>query len=674
MIEAKALPVDPPQARHPRAPLHAQQADGQHVTDLQPDGVGQLRIDRDQRLAPIAGRPPFARHQRVALGQCVRIGQASFAAQRPGILGQLLQFGHHGRVGGRPVGQDRAAQGGHRLDHGTGDAGAHNILEGGEPVAGHVERKVVGGAVGHAAPDIGVKAGLHRRQQDEGRQAEAERGDQRGGGRAGAMQIGERRARDRSGRARRPCGQPPDQPAEPGQQRQQRRRAGQEQRGQLRLRRTEQRQRHDAGKPQPHRPCGRAPVARQRRHPRAHQRHRRHVARAQQRRRGEHQHHQQPEQRRAQQRRSIDHQPGPDRQQIAQRAGQQRRHQHARRQPRQRSGQRGRADLQRIDARDVAAGRPQDLQGGDAGPPRLQVGGDTTADPDPRDHQRGKAHQSQELTHPPDEPLGARRGTVAGGDVEAGIGKAGLQRLLHRLRVGGPGKAHPRLGLVHRSGRDQPGPLRQVERHDHRLAELEALAQPVRLLGDDPADGQVRAADADAVAGAHPQPLGRARCEPCLARRRSAHPVPAIERQRAVERPIGIHRLQLDRRGGLAGAGGGLHPQTLRDGAVAFEEGGLVPGQRALPHLDLEIAAQQHLPLRIQLAPDRRCQRADRGQRPDAQEQAHQQQAQAPEPPVEVAPRDPPRRPPVHRRPFGCGAARCALSHRCRRRCGRRRA
>jgi hypothetical protein len=61
-----------------------------------------------------------------------------------------------------------------------------------------------------------------------------------------------------------------------------------------------------------------------------------------------------------------------------------------------------------------------------------------------------------------------------------------------------------------------------------------------------------------------------------------------------------------------------------------------------LPDLDLEIAAKDRAPLRVELTADCRGQRADRRERADAEEQADQQQPETAKPPVEVAPSNTP--------------------------------
>jgi hypothetical protein len=142
----------------------------------------------------------------------------------------------------------------------------------------------------------------------------------------------------------------------------------------------------------------------------------------------------------AQQRGEVDYEAAPDRQQLAERLRQQRCHQHAGDEPGERPGERRRADLQRVDAGDVAAGRAEDLERGHARPARLEVRGDAAADADPGDDQRGEADEREELAHPRDEALGAGRGAVAGADVEPGVGEALLEAASTAFGIGLPSK------------------------------------------------------------------------------------------------------------------------------------------------------------------------------------------------------------------------------------------
>jgi hypothetical protein len=80
LVEAQAFPVDPAQAGDPRGAFDPEDAEGQHVAHLQPGGLGEIGIDRNQRLAAVERSPPLTLGQFVAFGQVIGIGQPALAA------------------------------------------------------------------------------------------------------------------------------------------------------------------------------------------------------------------------------------------------------------------------------------------------------------------------------------------------------------------------------------------------------------------------------------------------------------------------------------------------------------------------------------------------------------------------------------------------------------------
>ena len=163
--------------------------------------------------------------------------------------------------------------------------------------------------------------------------------------------------------------------------------------------------------------------------------------------------------------------------------------------------QRRNADLHRIDAHDIARGRPQHLQRRDAGAALIEIGRHAARNPDARNHQRGKAHQRQEITHLPYEPIRAGRGAVTGADVEPGGREALGQRLFHSLGVTRRiGKGDAVLALVERAGLQQSGLGGDILRDDDRRAELETFGQAIRLVLDHSGGLQGGRADGEVVA------------------------------------------------------------------------------------------------------------------------------------------------------------------------------
>ena len=165
----------------------------------------------------------------------------------------------------------------------------------------------------------------------------------------------------------------------------------------------------------------------------------------------------------------------------------QRRHRHPGEQPRTDPDQRGQRDLQPEDARDVAAGRAQHLERGDAGAAALEPRVDPVADADPGDRQRGQRDEHEELAHPPDEPLEARRGAVAVANFQSGIGEAFFQAGDRGGGIGPGGQTDAGLAADHGARLDQLAGGERLAADDHHRAEGEAFAQPVGLVADDPA-------------------------------------------------------------------------------------------------------------------------------------------------------------------------------------------
>jgi hypothetical protein len=322
--------------------------------------------------------------------------------------------------------------------------------------------------------------------------------------------------------------------------------------------------------------------------------------------------------------------------------GEQRHDSGAHHQPGQTSGQRGRGDLRHIDPRDIGGGGAQNFQRRDRLPPGLQIGRRAAADAQTRDHQRGQPHQIEEIAHAADEILGARRGIVAGADVDARAGELRLQPVGNGLSVAALRAGHAGAGAHHRSGRVQPGAMREARVGDDRGAQRKAFRQAVGLVIDDAQRDQALPGDGEMLARRDAQPLRRAIGEPRAPHRRRADQPPADQLEPTDQRPVLVHGLQLDGGGGVAEAGHGLHPAALRQPAVTPQRRAFLRRERALPKRELHVAAQSLAALGGKVMVDGGGQRAGGGQRPHAQKQAGQQQPQAPETRRKIAPRQPP--------------------------------
>ena len=140
--------------------------------------------------------------------------------------------------------------------------------------------------------DGAVDCRLHRRQQDKGGKAEAQRGHQHSCCRSGTVKIGQRGTCNRIGGARHARGEASQSPPRPCQKGKTRGRSCQKTRRQQDIARSQQCERGQRGEARNHDQDGRT-VPCQRADPRSHQRHCRKLPCAQKRRRGKDQRHQQ---------------------------------------------------------------------------------------------------------------------------------------------------------------------------------------------------------------------------------------------------------------------------------------------------------------------------------------------------------------------------------------------
>ena len=189
IVEAHRVPVDLAQGGDARLYFAAQDRNGQPVADAYSQRVGRFGVERYERRAAIVFGPPAAGDQIAAFGQRGAVGDAALAAQEPGAFGQLLQVGDALAA----IGGDRAAQHGHDVELRFGRLAQRDRAEARLVGGGNVEHDLRGRLVRHDLPDFGVETGFDARQSDEQGEREAESDDERGGLRAGAVEIGERK-------------------------------------------------------------------------------------------------------------------------------------------------------------------------------------------------------------------------------------------------------------------------------------------------------------------------------------------------------------------------------------------------------------------------------------------------------------------------------------------------
>ena len=645
IVEAHRVPVDLAQRRDPRLDLAAQDRHGDAIADPDVQRPGLVGVQRHQRRPDIIARPPASLHDLAPLGQGGAIGDAALAAQDPRPFRLFLQVSDAlARIAGHRATQDR-----HdvqlRRRHAPGHQSAKLRLRPGR----HVEYEQVRRLFRHGPADLRLDAGLDRRQRDEQGQCQPQCHRQRRRLRAGPMEVGERQPQQRPPRMGHAPRQPPYPLPHRQQQQQGRRNGAQHGRGEHRRARRQQHDR-DQQRDRPADQRQRVPVdpsppvdqgAQDRRH--------RLGPRTGERRQGEDQRDQQAIGGARHQRQWIEMEARRHRQHVARRPDQQGWRQRARHQPGQYGQPRNHPDLEQIDALDIGRSRPQHLEGRQRTALDRQIGRDAIADADPGNHQRGEADQRQELAHILDEAVGARRCPLTVLIFPALLDIALLQPLAQRLRIRPGGQAQPIFGAVEAARLDQPGAVQPVHRHDRHRPQGKALAHPVRLVGDDGGHGEIGRAIAQRVTDADRHPLGQGRADQDAVggQRRIAA---LLQRQRAIERIGIVHTLQLGqqrrRPARPALVDHGAQPHRLARPAQPRDRLLVARVHHPLGHGDLDIAAQDHLPARRNLAGDRAGQAADRRQRHHAQEQADEQQPQAAEPGMQVAPRDPPACPP----------------------------
>ncbi len=254
IVEAHRVPVDLAQRGDPGGELAAQQADGEAVADLEVEDVGHLAVDRDQRRAVIALRPPLSVDQLAPFRQRLGIGEPALAAQHPGVFGNVLQV----RDADVLVAGHRSAQRRHGVDRRAGRRLFDDPAELVAPRHRHIEHEQVGRFLGHGAGDLVGEAGLDARQDDEQGEPQSQRHHQLAGLRTRPVQIGERQPEQRGLGARQARGGPADRPADSCEHQQHARRRRDEPGGEYRLARGDQRQRDDGGDADAHRDHRRA--------------------------------------------------------------------------------------------------------------------------------------------------------------------------------------------------------------------------------------------------------------------------------------------------------------------------------------------------------------------------------------------------------------------------------
>ena len=342
-------------------------------------------------------------------------------------------------------------------------------------------------------------------------------------------------------------------------------------------------------------------------------------------------------------RQRIDGQSRLDRQDVARNRADRRGGQGARDQPGGNRGGGHRQYLQAIDAQHRRAVGAEHLQCRKPRALARKIAGDPVADPDPGDHQCGEADERQELPHTLDKAPRARRPVATVGHLPACVGEGRAQPLAHGHRIGTGGQPDAIFAFVKAAGLDQLRRGKIAEADDRHRAQRKAFAQPVGFVGDDAVDAEGFVAEFHRAADRQVEPRREILADPDRPRGRRAAARAAFEPHRAVQRIGGIDRLQLgEQRAAVRRVRHRAHPHRRRRRAGTAQPGELGLARLPLRQAELQVAAQDRLPARRQFGGDAARQAADGGQRRDAEEQTHRQQAQPANPRRQIAPRDTP--------------------------------
>jgi hypothetical protein len=327
---------------------------------------------------------------------------------------------------------------------------------------------------------------------------------------------------------------------------------------------------------------------------------------------------------------------GADRKQVPGKRDAGERQQGAGGEPGDHRGEGDQPDLHRIDAADVGRGRAEHLQRGDALALALEIRADAVADADPGDDEGGEADQAEELAHARKEAARAGRGIVAVADLPARRREGSLEPLRDGCGCGARRQAQAIAGGEQAAGLDEAGSRKSLQRGDGDRPEREAFPDSVGLFADQAGDAEVDVSEANAVAAAQGQAVGKLGRDEDVAGAGRARRA-AVDAQCAIERINGIDSLQFGEHRFVAAARHRPQPYRRADCARGPHRGQLGGRGLALVHADLHVAAEDHLAARCDLARDGGAEAADRSQSGDSEEHAQEEQPQAREAAVEVA-------------------------------------
>ncbi len=272
-------------------------------------------------------------------------------------------------------------------------------------------------------------------------------------------------------------------------------------------------------------------------------------------------------------------------------------------------------------------------------------------DADAADREAGEPDQDQEGAEPVDEAADPRRPGAAVAPLQAALAEPRHRVVAERREVGGGVEAQAVGEVEERAGRQEPARGEVGVPDDHQRPEADAAGDGVGRGGQDVGEDEILGAEADPGAGGEAETVGERllRHEPgqAVLRRQGVgeaaaggEPDAAVERVEAVD---GLDLHEAARRLAAVGRGHGdqrAEVDDLRDrGGVGVHPGALLRVGEAVGELDLGVAAEERRRLPGEAVLDGGADRADGGDRGDAERQAGEEDAKAGEAAAQLAKR-----------------------------------
>ena len=305
-------------------------------------------------------------------------------------------------------------------------------------------------------------------------------------------------------------------------------------------------------------------------------------------------------------------------------------------------------DLDQIGAEDQLRRRAEAFEGGDGRGLAVEIALDRVADADAADQKSAETDEGEEQAEPLDKARDTGDRVLDRTKTPAGIGKGRRQLRRPPVHIHAPGKPDLVMVVDQAARLHQAGGAQPLLADDHARAELEHAGPPVGLAHQHGADDELGGAQAHPVAKRQPEAdeeiAFRHRAEGAHRRGKGG-----LERHRRgqdhfPEQGIGpIDGLDFHQRRPAR-----LFPHRVRhrphpgdggNGAVCRQIVELGVGRRAVHEPEIDVAAKQGPGVPRDPFLDRRRERTDGGDGPDAERQAGEHHLEAPEPSAQLAAR-----------------------------------